>query len=94
MTTHDIIHTCKQNFLYLYHLSTICNINLIVMIYSAFLLLMFVLLLFLKSDVLMMMCKTRVEPFDVLIINTIADQTSVDRATQLVDECQDKRRKR
>ena len=35
----------------------------------------------------------RVKPFDVLIIYRIANMTSVDRATQLVDECQVKRRK-
>ena len=41
----------------------------------------------------MMICKTRVEPFDVMIINRIANMTSVDCATQLADECQIKRRK-
>ena len=35
-----------------------------------------------------------VKPFDVMIINRIANMTSVGRATQLVDECQVKRRKR
>ena len=37
--------------------------------------------------------KTRVKPFDVLTKNRMANLTSVDRATQLVDECQVKRRK-
>ena len=37
---------------------------------------------------MMMIRKTRVEPFDVLIKNRIANMTSVDCATQLVDECQ------
>ena len=46
-----------------------------------------------KSDVVMMICKTRVKPFDVLIQNRMTIMTSVDRATQLVDECQVKRRK-
>ena len=40
----------------------------------------------------MMMCKTRVKPFDVLIINRIASMTSGDCATQLVDESLVKRR--
>ena len=31
-------------------------------------------------------CKTRVKPFDVMILNRNANMTSVDRATQLVDE--------
>ena len=35
----------------------------------------------------------RVKPFDVLIKNGIANMTSVDCATQLVDECQVKRKK-
>ena len=37
---------------------------------------------------MMMRCKTRVKPFDVLIINRIAGMTSVDCALQLVDERQ------
>ena len=41
----------------------------------------------------MMKCKTRVKPFDVLIKNRMTIMTSADRATQLVDECQVKRRK-
>ena len=41
----------------------------------------------------MMKCKTRVEPFDVLIKNRMTIMTSADRANQLVDECQVKRRK-
>ena len=41
----------------------------------------------------MMICKIRVKPFDVLIKNRMANMTSVDRATQLVDEYQVKRRK-
>ena len=41
----------------------------------------------------MMTHKTRVKPFDVLIINGIANMRSVDSATQLIDECQVKRRK-
>ena len=40
-----------------------------------------------------MICKPRVKPFDVLIKNKMTIMTSVDRATQLVDECQFKRRK-
>ena len=35
----------------------------------------------------------RVKPFDVLTINRIAIRTSVDCATQLVDECQVERKK-
>ena len=41
----------------------------------------------------MMKCKMRVKPFDVLNIKKIANMTSVDCATQLVDESQVKRRK-
>ena len=41
----------------------------------------------------MMICKTRVKPFDVLIKNRMANLTSVDCATQLVDEFQVKRGK-
>ena len=41
----------------------------------------------------MMKCKTRVKPFDVLIKNRMTIMTSADRATQLVDESQVKRRK-
>ena len=41
----------------------------------------------------MMKCKTRVKPFDVMIKNRMTIMTSTDRATQLVDECQVRRRK-
>ena len=41
----------------------------------------------------MMIYNIRVKPFDVLIKNRMAHMTSVDRATQLVDENQVKRRK-
>ena len=41
----------------------------------------------------MMKCKTWVKPFDVLIENRMTTMTSADIATQLVDECQVKRRK-
>ena len=41
----------------------------------------------------MMICKKRVKTFDVLIKNRIENMTSVDCATQLVGECQVKRRK-
>ena len=41
----------------------------------------------------MMKCKTRVKPFDELIKNRMTIMTSADRANQLVDECQVKRRK-
>ena len=41
----------------------------------------------------MIICKTRVKPFDELIKNRMANMTSVDSATQLVDECQVKQRK-
>ena len=41
----------------------------------------------------MMICKARVKPFDVLIKSRMTNMTSVDRATQLVDEYQVKRRK-
>ena len=41
----------------------------------------------------MMICKTRVKPFDVLIKNRMANMTSVDGATQLVDEFQVKQKK-
>ena len=41
----------------------------------------------------MIICKTRVKPFDVLNINRIASMKSGDYAIQLVDECQVKRRK-
>ena len=40
-----------------------------------------------------MIYKMRVKPFDVLIINRIANMTSVDCTTQLVDEGLVKRRK-
>ena len=46
----------------------------------------------LKNDAMMMMNKMRVKPFDASIINRFA--TSVDCATQLIDECQVKRRER
>ena len=42
----------------------------------------------------MTICKMQDSPFDVLIKNRIASITSVDWATQLVDECEFKRRKR
>ena len=41
----------------------------------------------------MMICKTRVKPFDVLIKNRMTIITSGGRVPQLVDECQVKRRK-
>ena len=41
----------------------------------------------------MMICKTRFKPFDLLIRNRMTIMTPVDRATQLVDECQVKRKK-
>ena len=41
----------------------------------------------------MTICKIRVKPFDVMIMNRIANMTSVDCATQLVDEGQVKWRK-
>ena len=41
-----------------------------------------------KKDAMMMTSKMQVKPFDVLIKNKIANVTSVDCATQLVDECQ------
>ena len=47
-----------------------------------------------KNDAMMMIYKMRVKPFDVSIINRIANMTSVDCATQLIDECQVKRRER
>ena len=34
-----------------------------------------------------MICETQVKPFDAMIINRIANMTSVDCATQLVYEC-------
>ena len=40
-----------------------------------------------------MIRKTRFKPFDVMIINRIANMTSVDCATQLVDERQVKQSK-
>ena len=42
---------------------------------------------------MMMIYKTRVKPFDVLIKIKMANMTSVDCATQMVDECQVKQRK-
>ena len=42
----------------------------------------------------MMICETRVKPFDVLIKNRMTIMTSGGRVTQLVDECQVKRRKK
>ena len=36
----------------------------------------------------MTICKTQIKPFDVLIKNRMANMTSVDCATQLVDEWQ------
>ena len=41
---------------------------------------------------MMMVCKTRVKPFDVLILNRIACLTSEDCAIHLVDECQVKKK--
>ena len=41
---------------------------------------------------MMTICKTRVKPFDVLIKNKMANMTSVDCATQMVDEAVDKRK--
>ena len=41
----------------------------------------------------MMICKTRVERFDVLIKKRMTTMTSVDGATQLVDQCQVRRGK-
>ena len=41
----------------------------------------------------MMICKIRVEPFDVLNKNRMTIMTSGGKVTQLVDECQVKRRK-
>ena len=41
----------------------------------------------------MMISKTRVKPFDVLIKNRMTIMTSGAKVTQLVDECQVKRRK-
>ena len=46
-----------------------------------------------KSDVMMMICKTRVKPFDVSIKNRMMIMTSGGRVTQLVNEWQVKRRK-
>ena len=42
----------------------------------------------------MMIYEIRVKPFDVMIINRIANMTSVDGVTQLVEECQVKRGER
>ena len=41
-----------------------------------------------------MIYEIRINPFDVLIQKRMANMSSLDRATQLVDECQVKRRKR
>ena len=41
----------------------------------------------------MMICETRFKPFDVLIKNRMTIMTSGGRVSQLVDECQVKRRK-
>ena len=41
----------------------------------------------------MILYEIRVKPFDMLIKNRMANMTSVDCATQLVDECQVKREK-
>ena len=41
----------------------------------------------------MMICKTPVKPFQVLIKPKMANMTSVDWATQMVGECQVKRGK-
>ena len=43
---------------------------------------------------MMMICKTRVKPFDVLIKNRITILTSGGTVTQLVDECQVKKEER
>ena len=40
-----------------------------------------------------MIYEIRVKPFDMLIKNRMANMTSVDCTTQLVDECQVKREK-
>ena len=44
-------------------------------------------LLFFYKDAIMTICKMRVKPFDVMIINRFSNMTSVDGATQLVDVC-------
>ena len=36
MATHDVVHTCKHDFIDLYHLSGACNYILIVMIFRYF----------------------------------------------------------
>ena len=46
-----------------------------------------------KKDAMMMTSKMQVKPFDVLIENRIANVTSVDCATHLVDECHVEHRK-
>ena len=41
----------------------------------------------------MTQCKMRDKPFDVLTKNRVADMTSLDWATRLVNECEVKRKK-
>ena len=48
---------------------------------------------FFKNDAMMMICTTRVKPFDVLIKNRIANMTSVDCASQLVDNVRSNEKK-
>ena len=84
-------HTCKHDFIKLEQLSRSHNHILIVMIFRYFVL-KFIFLLF-YCDVIMMNYVIRGKPFDVMTINRIANMTSVDCATRLVNECQVKRRK-
>ena len=85
MTTHGINHTCKHDFINLEHLSRFHNHILIVMILRYFSFDVDPITIF-KGDVIMMIYEIRVTPFDVMIINKMANMPSVDCATQLVDE--------
>ena len=91
MTAYDVNHTCKHDFLDIYHLSRIYNYILIVIIFRYFS--FDVEFSYFQNDGIMMIYEIQVKPFDVLIENRIANVTSVDCVTQLVDECRVKRRK-
>ena len=92
MTTHDINHTCKHDFIDLEHLSRFRNHILIVMIFRHSSFDVNFVTIF-KNDAMMMIHKMRVKPFDVLVTNRIGNMKSADGATQLADEFQVKRRK-
>ena len=85
-------HACKHDFLDLHNLSRFHDHILIVMIFRYFPFeVCFVNII--KSDIMMMKYVIRVEPFDVLIKNRMANMTLVVCASRLVDEPQVRRAK-